>query len=96
MARIVSIIAGVVAGASLAGLGLLLGSSSEPGETPAGFEVRTTTIAPIESTLAEPPWTDEGGVRFESTVIVVDDLSVEGDSAVLDYRLLSRVFWFCS
>ena len=98
MVRSVSIAVGVAIGAALAGLGLLLGSSAEIDAQPVAGDIPPTTVAPVETIPIEAPWTEDGGVRFESTVVIVDDFSVEDDAAVLDYRLValggaSRVFF---
>jgi len=91
MRRVTLVVVGAVLGCVLAGLGLWLGSNDEParasGEGPAG--ATTTTEIRAEPTLSEPKWTEEGGIRFESTVIVVDGIETDERSAVLDYRLFS-------
>lgn len=89
MGRIISVVVGVAIGAALAGLGLWLGEGVDTDEQTAAINSTTTTVAGVEPVALEPAWTDEAGVRFESTVIVVDDFYVEDDSAVLDYRLIA-------
>lgn len=90
MDRFVRMVVGLVLGGLLAGLGLVVGAHTRSEPPVADFTTTTTTrSSSAESVVVEPPWTDEGGVRFESTVIVVDDFVVDGSSAVLDYRLVS-------
>jgi hypothetical protein len=89
MGRVTSVGVGIAIGCFLAVVGLLVG-----GGRPVELEVAatvgsSTTSAPVLPVVVEPAWTDEGGARFESTVIVVDDFVVDGSSAVLDYRLVS-------
>lgn len=84
-----SVVVGIIVGAALAGVGLWLGSDSERVEAPTGAPVASATTVPIEPIGIEPAWTEEGGIRFESTVVVVDDFVVEEDSAVLNYRLVA-------
>ena len=89
MLRTVAGAAGVIAGAALAGLGLWLGSGSSDDVAPVQAANTATTVAPADPIPIEPQWTDDGGVRFESTVIIVDDFAVEENTAVLDYRLVA-------
>lgn len=90
MQRLIGVVVGIVVGAALAGLGIWLGPGADTAE-PGGAApaATTTTVTPIATTVPEPPWTDEGGIRFESTVVIVDDFEVDGATAVLDYRLVS-------
>lgn len=89
MGRVTSVGVGIAIGCFLAVVGLLVGGG-RPVELEATATVgSSTTSAPVLPVVVEPAWTDEGGARFESTVIVVDDFVVDGSSAVLDYRLVS-------
>lgn len=89
MRKVTSVGVGVAIGCSLAVVGLLVGRGRSVEMEAAATVASSTTSAPSLPAVVEPPWTDEGGVRFESTVIVVDDFVVDGSSAVLDYRLVS-------
>lgn len=91
MGRVTSVILGAAIGIGLAGLGLWFGSRDEPvGPPDEGLAGATTTTGVfVDPTPLEPMWIEEGGVRFESTVIIVDGLETDEQSAVLDYRLVS-------
>jgi hypothetical protein len=89
MGKVAGIAIGLAGGAALAGIGLWLGARAAPaGSPPVATVAAASTAAPAVTTVPEAPWTDGGGVRFESTVIIVDGLEIDEGAAVLDYRLI--------
>ncbi len=85
------ILRGALIGLVLAAAGLWLGAHGSPAQPGADqpATITTTTAARATPSVAEPAWTAEGGVRFESTVVIVDGFDVDGSTAVLDYRLVA-------
>jgi hypothetical protein len=91
MRKVTGFVVGIIIGAALAAAGLWMGARDGSSDTAAERQAAetTSTTVPVAARADEPAWTEEGGVRFESTVVIVDGLDVEGSSAVLDYRLVA-------
>lgn len=90
MGPVAKVVLGAVIGGALAGAGLLFGGATS-GETDQAVMSVSSITAPVvlPAQSNEPAWTEEGGVRYESTVIVVDGLDVTDGAAIIDYRLIS-------
>jgi hypothetical protein len=89
MTSAIRILLGAVIGGVLAGGGLLLGGVASSSSTAGPVTTTATTLPMVRSQPAEPAWVEDGGVRYESTVVVVDALDGVDGAIVLDYRLIS-------
>jgi len=80
------------------GIGIAIGGLLAVGGLAAGGTASGESVVPAESTTVttappvrsrEPAWIEEGGARYDSTVVVVDGVAADDGAIVLDYRLVS-------
>jgi hypothetical protein len=82
----VRLMIGVLIGAVAATLGALAALAWDDGRVSATAVPSTTTTAPV-AVPPEPDWLEQGGVRYESTVVLAGPLEVADGVARIDFEV---------